>query len=226
MKRTIWFWLCFIIAIILAIYFSVRIVMTGLGRSDVSYVHNISITSDTANSDLSGIASAVLLPPGTTSYSIDLDEINARIGSVPGVRKSAVRRIPNGNLSIHVSMHRSVALWTDGEYYFPLSADGTIVNRPVGARTTSDIVFRGPVPSDIAGITTASQKLLGQVDYLEWIENRRWDLHTTGGITIMLPEQSPETAIGTILVLNKNHNLLSKSIKVIDMRDDARILVK
>ena len=76
------------------------------------------------------------------------------------------------------------------------------------------------------GYITASQKLLGQVDYLEWIENRRWDLHTTGGITIMLPEQSPETAIGTILVLNKNHNLLSKSIKVIDMRDDARILVK
>ena len=32
MKRSIWFWLSFIIAVILAIYFATRIIMTGMGQ--------------------------------------------------------------------------------------------------------------------------------------------------------------------------------------------------
>jgi len=64
------------------------------------------------------------------------------------------------------------------------------------------------------------------LDYLEWIENRRWNLHTTGGITIMLPEQNPVDAIGQLVSLNNNHNILSRKINLIDMRDSARILVK
>ena len=49
---------------------------------------------------------------------------------------------------------------------------------------------------------------------------------TMGGITVMLPEQNPVQAISTLISLNQNHGLLAKKIKVIDMRDDARILVK
>ena len=61
---------------------------------------------------------------------------------------------------------------------------------------------------------------------MEWIENRRWDLVTTGGITVMLPEKSPDAAIAQLIVLNKNHHIFDRNISVIDMRDDARILVK
>ena len=42
----------------------------------------------------------------------------------------------------------------------------------------------------------------------------------------MLPESDPVAAIASIGVLNQNHNILSKNLKTIDMRDDARILVK
>ena len=47
-----------------------------------------------------------------------------------------------------------------------------------------------------------------------------------GGITVMLPEQNPVQAISTLISLNQNHGILGKKIKVIDMRDEARILVK
>jgi cell division septal protein FtsQ len=51
-------------------------------------------------------------------------------------------------------------------------------------------------------------------------------MYTNDGITIMLPEKNPLAAIGTLISLNTNHNILSKDIKLIDMRDSARILVK
>lgn len=226
MKRSIWFWLCFIIAIFLGVYFATRIIMTNMGHGNLAHVHNISISSDTKNQNLSAIAHAVALGPNTKTYSVDLDLLNGRISNVPGVKMSATRRLPNGNIVIRTAMHHAVALWTDGKNYFPLSADGTIVNTPTDVRNIADVVFRGEVPKDISEITRAAHNLIGNIDYLQWIDGRRWNIHTTGGITIMLPEQNPTMAINTLITLNTNHGILGKDIKIIDMRDEARILVK
>ncbi len=226
MKRTIWFWLYFVITVILAVYFSVRIIMTGMGRGQIAHVHNISINANIDNKDLSALAGAANLPPNTATYSVNLANMNARIGAIPGVRESAVRRLPNGNLVIKASFYHAVALWTDGENYFPLSADGTIVNQPQQTRDEGNVVFRGTVPDDISEITKAAHNLVGELDYMEWIEDRRWNLVTLGGITVMLPESNPIAAMGSLLSLNHNHNLLNKDIKIIDMRDEARILIK
>lgn len=226
MKKSLWFWLCFIIAIVLAVYFSVRIVMTGIGRGTNAYINNISISADQSDKDLSAIVAAATLAPNTPSYSIDLNMLNERVSKVPGVKKSAVRRMPNGNLSVRVALHRAVALWADGEHYFPLSADGTIVNKPTDVRDMSHVVFRGKLPNNITQITNAAHNLVGNLDYMEWIENRRWNMYTNDGIIIMLPEENPTAAIGTLISLHNNHHILDKDIQMIDMRDSARILVK
>ncbi len=225
MKRSIWFWLCFFTCIILAVYFSVRIIMTGMGRTKISRIHNISISADINDKNMSALIAAATVAPNTPTYDTDLTSLNARVSSVPGVRNSAVRRMPNGNLSVRASLYRAVALWTDGTDYYPLSGDGTIVRRPVNARNMGDIVFIGPVPNDVTEITKLSQNLIGHLDYIEWVENRRWNLHMFGGTTIMLPEDNPSAAIGTLLELQKKYTIFGKDIQTLDMRDNARILV-
>ncbi len=189
-------------------------------------MHRVSISADARDKDLTQIAAAAAVAPGTRTYSINLDNMAERIADVPGVKSAAVRRMPNGNIAIRVKLHRAVAQWTDGQNYFPLSADGTVVNRPVDERDENNVVFRGPLPDDITDITNASHALAGELEYLEWIENRRWNMVTRGGITILLPESDPVTAIGSLIVLNNNHGILNKKIEIIDMRDTARILVK
>ena len=226
MKRSIWFWLCFSVAIIFGIYFSTRMIMTRIGSGPLSYVHNISIRTDTPSQDLTAIASAASLAPKTRTNSVDLNILLQRVSNVPGVKGCAIRRLPNGNIMIYATMHHAVALWTDGENYFPLSADGTIVNTPTTTRSIAHIVFRGTIPNDISEITNSAHNLIGYIDYLEWIEQRRWNIRTTGGITIMLPEQDPTAAINTLVGLNTNHGILGKDITTIDMRDSSRILVK
>lgn len=226
MKRSIWFWICFIIAILFGIYFSTRITMTITGHGKLAYVRHISISADTKKHDLSGIANAVSLPHNTKIKSINLEQIRQNVSTVPGVKDVAIRRLPNGNIIIRTSMHQAVALWTDDTNFFPLSADGTIVNTPKNIRNITDVVFRGPVPNNISEITRAAQGLVGHINYIEWIENRRWNIHTTSGTVIMLPEVNPTSAIASLINLNMNYKILSKELKTIDMRDDSRILVK
>lgn len=225
MKRSIWFWLCFVVAVVMAIYFSTRIIMVGMGRGSLARVSSISIVTDSRDADMDAMRAAVggLV---RNSYDIDLDVLNSQIAAVPGVKTSAVRRLPNGNLAIRANMYRAVAQWSDGENYFPLSADGTVVNQPSDARDIGAVVFIGTLPDDISEITAAARNMVSDVSYLEWIEGRRWNLVTMGGITIMLPEDNPVQAISTLISLNQNHNLLGKKLQIIDMRDGARILVK
>lgn len=226
MRRNFWFWLSFISAIILAVYFISRIIMVGLGHGELARVHKISFTSDVENKDMTALMGAISVPKNTPLYSVDLDTLTNNLLAVPGVKDAAVRRLPNSTLRIRVSYHRFVATWTDGVNYFPLSDDGTIVQNPSPERPESALLFRGPVPNDLNDITNAANDMVADIDYIEWIENRRWNIHTNGGITIKLPEDDFPHAIANLITINKNHNILDRDISVIDMRDSARILVK
>lgn len=226
MKRSIWFWLYFGLSVILATYFAVRIILTVMGHGTAAHVHTISISGDSRGQDLNAVTTAAAVAPGTHTYSVDLNTMAARVSATPGVKNAAVRRMPNGNLALRVKMYTPVAQWTDGDAFFPLSADGTIVRRASDVRDTTSVLFRGPLPDDISAITKAAHNLIAHLDYMEWIENRRWNLQTTSGITVLLPEDNPTDAIASLIVLNEKHALLSRDITVIDMRDNTRILVK
>lgn len=226
MKRNLWFWLYFILAILLAIYFAARVVMTFMGYGPIATVRNISISADANDKDLTAIAATVGIAPGTHTHSVNLELVNERIAQTPGVRNSAVRRMPNGNMSVKIRLYRAVAEWTDGTYYYPLSADGTIVKKPNEERSPGAVVFRGPVPDDIGDITNAATNLIGDLEYMEWVDGRRWNVGIKNGTVVMLPESDPNAAIANLVVLNQKHNILSKDIHIIDMRDSARILVK
>ena len=52
MKRSRWFWICFVVAIIMAVYFSARIIMVGMGRGKLAQVQNISIVTDSRDADM------------------------------------------------------------------------------------------------------------------------------------------------------------------------------
>lgn len=226
MKRKILFWLSFVVAIILAVYFAVRIIMNTMGYGNAPTVHQISITADTRDIDMIQIQSGTGIIAGTPARDLDLDVILARISNIPGIKQAAVRKMPNGNVRIKITTHHAVALWTDGTAYYPLSADGTIVQSPTDTRADDAVVFVGNVPNDISEITAAARNIGAYLDYMTWIENRRWDIYTTGGIRVMLPEDNPTAAIATLISLNQNHGILSKKINSIDLRDDARILIK
>lgn len=226
MKRSIMFWLYFVIAIVLGVYFATRMVTTGLGHGKIATIHNIKITTDDADADLSAVQTVAAAGLGAKTNSLSLDSLNRRIGDVPNVQHSATRRMPNGTLQIRVKFYNAVAQWTDGEAFYPLASDGTIIRTPSDARDATAIVFRGELPANLAEITAAAHTIVSHIDYMEWIENRRWNIITNGGITVMLPENDPAAAIRGLNSLNEKQNILAKDISAIDMRDSARILIK
>ena len=226
MKRSIMFWLYFVIAIILGIYFATRMITTGLGHGKLATIHNVIISTDTPDSDLTAVQTVAAAGLGAKTNSLNIDSLNRRIDEVPTVQHSATRRMPNGTLRVMVHFYNAVAQWTDGVAFYPLASDGTIIRTPSDARDTTAVVFRGMLPENLSEITAAARTIISDIDYMEWIENRRWNIITNGGITVMLPENDPVAAIRGLHSLNEKQHILAKDINTIDMRDAARILIK
>lgn len=225
MKKSIFFWLYFIVSIILAIYFAVRIITSQMGRGPVSRVNHIETYGANAK-DKEIIKLSLGVSPGNSLRGVDLHQLNYRVSNIPGIKKSAVRLLPNGDIIVKIQKHNVVATWSDGSVFYPLSADGVKIDTPSLERKNDTIVFQGELPDDLTSIINSVSSISNYIDYMNMVESRRWNIHTTNGITIYLPENDPETAINKISILNQTHKLLSRKLEIIDMRDSARILVK
>jgi cell division protein FtsQ len=226
MKKSIFFWLYFVGSIILATYFACRIITSQMGRGPISSVKHIHITNNSNDFNPDAIKMAIGISGETNIRSIDLRQINKLVLGVPGIKKSATRRLSNGDIIIKTEKYNVVAVWSDGVYYYPLSSDGTKIDTPSDTYNENALVFRGEVPNDLTDIINSASVLSEYIDYIKMVESRRWNIHTKNGTTIYLPENNFADAINKINVLNQTHKILSRQIDIIDMRDKARILVK
>ncbi|MCL1891913.1 MAG: cell division protein FtsQ/DivIB [Alphaproteobacteria bacterium] len=230
MKHKLFFWLNFGLAVMLAIYGAVRISMVLMGGAgQLSAVRKASVSVINGSGDAGGIAQRLNIAPGLRAAQFDLDEALERVVADPDIALAGVRRTANGEIIVRAQMRVIVAAWTDGEKYYPLDANGSPINRPLDARPDNMLVFSGTVPGDISNISAALKRapgLLSRAARIEFVEGRRWDIFLHSGARVMLPEGDPE---GAILKLEKTHRqnaILDRKIKILDMRDVARPLVK
>lgn len=226
MRKSIFFWLYFVTSIILAVYFAARIITSQMGHGPVSNVRQIEIITNSKDVDVEPIKIAIGVTKGTNIKTLDLYNINHRVMNVPGIKKASTRKLPNGNLVIKTEKHDIVAMWTDGSLYYPLSVDGTKIDTPTETPDANTLVFTGELPDNLKEIISNVSPLSEYIDHINMIESRRWNIHTKNGTTIYLPENNVSVAINKISVLNQTHKILSRELEVIDMRDNARILVQ
>ena len=225
MRKSILFWLYFVLSIILAVYFAVRVITSQMGRGPISTVKEIQ-TYGTNSKDQEIINISLGVSSGTSLRSVDLYQLNNRISNIPGVKNSAVRILPNGDIAVKIQKHKVIATLTDGVYYYPLSADGTKIDTPTTERNDNSVVFRGDLPDNLTDVISGLSSISKYIDYVTTVESRRLNIHTKNGTIIYLPEKDSAAAINKIKILNQTHKLLSRKIDIIDMRDSARILVK
>jgi len=229
MRKSIVFWLTFVLALGIALYFAVRISMTVMGMGNVSRVSKISVKSDLGADYADEIASVLMLPTGKSVYSINLDAYLEKMIGLPDISDAAIRRTPSGKILIRANTRKIVAVWTDGVNFYPLAADGRHIGRTLDTVPQNTLVFSGELPDDIAVFAEtlrANSVISKTIGRIEWCDGRRWNIYTTNDIKIMLPENNFDSALGKLAKLQKQSEILSRNVSVIDLRDPERTLIK
>jgi len=227
MKKSFLFWLAFGFAALLALYLAVRLTLVGIGISNIAPIGAVSVRT---NGDIqaTNLTNAMQLTPGTSVYAANMDDALAKIMQIPDVKNASVRRLPSGRMAVKVEQRKIVATWTDGQKFYPLAADGKVIQTPFDAMPVGMLVFSGNLTTDVGGIITAirgAPDVAARVVRLHWTDGRRWDLTTNGNITIKLPEVGADAALAKLEALQKQNSILDRALTVIDLRDPERTLV-
>lgn len=220
MKNKILFFINLFIAVIFTTYFMVKIINRYvLGNGP--YVKKISIYSEDKN--ISDVLFALGVTNTTKIDSLDLNKMNDQISGVSYIKRYSVKKSPNNILYVKIEKYKPVALWNEGKYYFLISSDGKIISKNKKLNTDF-IVIKGKIPKDIVSIISELQGLLKNVDYIEWIEDRRWNIFLKNGLLLKLPEKEPCKRLKSFLSVNKVKDVFSKNIDFIDLRNENFII--
>lgn len=162
-----------------------------------------------------------------SSFDLDLDAIRARVAGLDAVERASVRIRPGGLLQVDVTERVPVVIWRGPEGLELLDAGGVRV-APLAARNQRPDLpviagegAQGRV-AEARALLAAAEPLQNRVRGLVFVGERRWDVVLTDGPRILLPVEAPVPALERVIAMHYAHDLLSRDLAVVDLRDPAR----
>jgi cell division protein FtsQ len=170
---------------------------------------------------------------GAPLFAIDAEKITNVLSRHPWVKDVSVQRLWPNRLKINIT-ERKPALWqiddTQKNYLKLIDMDG----QPIGLYNRSafpqlavvDGVGANKAGLDFIPLLNAEPSIIRITEKAEYIGGRRWDIHLQGGITVKLPEKDLGLSLRKLALAHEEHDLFSRSIKTIDMRNQGRIILE
>ena len=158
----------------------------------------------------------------------DADDVRQKLIALPIIKDAVVRKFFPGKMTIAITERVPYALWqSNGEIYI-VSADGTVLDHlrseikngvlpfvvGVGAQTHA---------ADYVAILKTAPELASQVRAGIFVSGRRWTLKLNSGLEILLPEEHPEIALARFAEMQREHDILSKDVMLVDLRLPDRV---
>lgn len=175
------------------------------------------------------VAAFVRLP--ASSLELDVNAVRERIEVLDAVQRARVRALPSGVLEIQAVERVPVVVWRAPDGIELLDPDGVRVAEVDSRMRRPDLpLIAGAgadthVPEALALLKMA-EPVGARVRGLVRVGERRWDLALDREQTVKLPEADPMAALGRVMILEANGEVLKRDVSVVDMRDPGRPMLR
>lgn len=167
---------------------------------------------------------------GSPILAVDLEAVRQRVQALPWVRQASIRRVLPDTLVIDIVERKPLALWQHDKRFALIDEEGQVILRDdVGPFNDLMIVVGEDAPANATALVrmlASEPELLSRVKAAVRVGGRRWNVHMADGIDVKLPEQDPERAWRRLAQHQKEHHLLDKPVRVIDLRLEGRLVVR
>ena len=161
---------------------------------------------------------------------LDLADLRKKVEAVGWVKEAHVVRLLPDTLVISVAERRQLAVWQHGGRQFVIDANGQVIPEADPARfpTLPLIVGEGGASHAPAILPLVAQRprLMGQLDALVRVDDRRWDLRLKDGSLIQLPAEQEEAALMQLERLDQRSRILELGFERIDLRNPDVVAVR
>ena len=161
---------------------------------------------------------------------LDLEQMRRRIGTVGWVKEARIVRLLPDTLVVAVTERRQMAVWQHAGRSVVIDDHGKPIPEADPARFAALplVVGAGGAESapKILPIIAQRPELMGHMDALVRVDDRRWDLRMKDGSLIQLPAQGEEQALMLLERLNERSRILTLGFERIDLRNPELMTVR
>lgn len=166
-----------------------------------------------------------------SSLEIDLLSLRERIEALPSVAGASVRVGQAGLLQINVSERVPAIVWRSEDGLMLFGADGVELGSIGHRLDRADLpLIAGQGANDNIGealeLFSIAAPVKDRIRGLQRVGKRRWTLILDREQQVHLPEKGATRALMRIMGTHKTQDLLSKDVKIVDMRDPLRPVLR
>lgn len=162
--------------------------------------------------------------------SLDLDAIRTRVQGVGWVKEARVVRLLPDTLIVEVKEHDRLAVWQEAGQIKVIDNRGQVIDGADARRypTLPLVVGKGAdvAAGEILPLLAQRPRLMGMVDALVRVDERRWDLRLKDGSLIQLPATEQEAALIRLDALDQRERLLDLGFARVDLRTPDEVAVR
>lgn len=192
-----------------------------------------------ANINLSGqnhvtpgdiLATAGVKPTSSLLF-LDAEGARTRLEELAWIKRATVQKLYPDRLDIQIVEREGFALWQKDGKINVIARDGTVIapysDDPRYIRLP--IVVGDGAETNVVEIVEALSLVPGVRDQVRAairVADRRWTLKMRNGVDVRLPEEGLTDALAQLAVLDKEKQLLSRDITIVDLRLPDRVSVR
>jgi cell division protein FtsQ len=176
------------------------------------------------------ISKATKVKTDEAILSLNIEEIRKSLEEIPRIKSASVERILPNQLHIHITERKPIALWQNDGKTQLIDSDGVAMDyiNPKEYQNLMLIVGEGAAAhaNELLTIITAESEIYQNIAAVQRIGERRWNIKFKNGVELKLPEKKFDEAWNNFVKMQKEGNILDRSIKSVDMRIYDRLFIK
>jgi cell division protein FtsQ len=161
---------------------------------------------------------------------LDLDALRGRVEAVGWVKEARIVRLLPDTLVISVAERRQLAVWQHDGRTSVIDDHGLVIPEANPARFAALPLVVGAGGAEAAPkilpLLAQRPKLMGRMDALVRVDDRRWDLRFKDGSLIQLPAVDEEAALMQLEQLDQRSRILDLGFERIDLRNPDVVAVR
>lgn len=181
--------------------------------------------------NLPDIKKAINIKIGAPILSVNVNKIQSNIAQLPWTDTATISRNYNGTIIIQITERIPFVLWDrPGRKQVVVDTKGNIIKGAPPSDFAKLLSVRGvdaPQYSvELMQMILVEPNIAEHIRGAEWIGDRRWDLMTTKGTRIHMPENDMGYALARLAKIQNEKNILRQDLLSIDLRADDRIIIE
>lgn len=189
----------------------------------------ISVTGNSQTSEID-ILDRLALDGWTSLVGFDADAARQRIEELPWIKSAAIRKTYPRTLDVQVVEREPFAVWQHDNKLTVIERDGDPIAEYRGrGRSPWPLIVGLGAPQhaeEFMALVARFPELAARVKGYVRVGDRRWDVKFDSGVTVRLPEASPEIALAEVARLDRDSALLDRDIATVDLRLPDRMVVQ